>query len=63
VLTLLYSATFASFSNFGLLVRQRSLVLPALFVLVAVRPPHEIEREPEPNDETDPAALVPGEHR
>jgi hypothetical protein len=42
VLTILYAATFASFSNFGLLVRQRSLVLPALFVLVAVRPPREL---------------------
>ena len=38
VLTILYSATFSSFANFGLLVRQRSLVLPALFVLLAVNP-------------------------
>jgi hypothetical protein len=38
VLTILYAATFSSFANFGLLVRQRSLVLPALFVLLAVRP-------------------------
>ena len=37
VLTILYAATFSSFANFGLLVRQRSLVLPALFVLLAVR--------------------------
>jgi len=37
VLTILYAATFSSFSNFGLLVRQRSLVLPALFVLVCVK--------------------------
>jgi Uncharacterised nucleotidyltransferase len=36
VLTILYAATFSSFANFGLLVRQRSLVLPALFVLLAV---------------------------
>ena len=36
VLLALYSATFSSFANFGLLVRQRSLVLPALFVLLAV---------------------------
>jgi hypothetical protein len=50
VLTFLYSATFASFSNFGLLVRQRSLVLPALFVLVAVRPSYEIEPEPDPEE-------------
>jgi Uncharacterised nucleotidyltransferase len=39
VLIILYAATFASFANFGLLVRQRSLVLPALFVLLAVRAP------------------------
>jgi Uncharacterised nucleotidyltransferase len=38
VLTVLYAATFASFANFGLLVRQRSLVLPALFVLLSVNP-------------------------
>ena len=38
VLTVLYAATFSSFANFGLLVRQRSLVLPALFVLLAVEP-------------------------
>jgi Uncharacterised nucleotidyltransferase len=37
ILTVLYAATFSSFANFGLLVRQRSLVLPALFVLLAVR--------------------------
>ena len=36
VLTILYTATFASFSNFGLLVRQRSLVLPAFFALLSV---------------------------
>jgi hypothetical protein len=39
VLTILYAATFSSFANFGLLVRQRSLVLPALFVLIAVHAP------------------------
>jgi hypothetical protein len=38
VLTVCYAATFSSFANFGLLVRQRSLVLPALFALLAVRP-------------------------
>lgn len=41
VLTILYAATFSSFANFGILVRQRSLVLPALFVLIAVMPVHE----------------------
>jgi hypothetical protein len=39
ILTILYAATFSSFANFGLLVRQRSLVLPALFVLLSVRAP------------------------
>lgn len=38
VLTGLYVVAFASFANFGLLVRERSLVLPAVFVLVAVDP-------------------------
>ena len=38
LLTILYAATFSSFANFGLLVRQRSLVLPALFVLLATDP-------------------------
>lgn len=40
LLTILYAATFSSFANFGLLVRQRSLVLPALFVLLATGPAH-----------------------
>ena len=35
-LTILYSVTFQAFANFGLLVRQRSLVLPALYVLVCL---------------------------
>jgi hypothetical protein len=38
VLTGLYAVSFASFANFGLLVRERSLVLPALFVLLSVDP-------------------------
>jgi Uncharacterised nucleotidyltransferase len=37
ILVILYAATFSSIANLGLLVRQRSLVLPALYVLVAVR--------------------------
>jgi hypothetical protein len=36
ILTGLYAMTFSSFANFGLLVRQRSLVLPALFVLLSI---------------------------
>jgi hypothetical protein len=35
-LTLLYAVTFQAFANFGLLVRQRSLVLPALYVLLCL---------------------------
>ena len=35
-LTLLYVLLFQAFGNFGLLVRQRSIVLPALYVLLAL---------------------------
>jgi hypothetical protein len=38
ILLILYAATFASIANFGLLVRQRALVLPALYVLISMRP-------------------------
>jgi hypothetical protein len=34
----LYGMTFSSFANFGLLNRQRSLVLPALYALIALVP-------------------------
>jgi hypothetical protein len=34
---ILYAATFSSIANFGLLVRQRSLVMPALFALISVQ--------------------------
>ena len=64
VLTALYAVSFASFANFGLLVRQRSLVLPALFVLLCVEPKldrrraaelaappaHEVPRPPPASD-------------
>ena len=33
---LLYIVVFSAFSNFGILVRQRSLVLPAFLVLLAL---------------------------
>ncbi len=63
VLTLLYAATFSSFANFGILVRQRSLVLPALFVLLAVRPRGDpdvaVEVEPDRTDSSR-AARVTG---
>jgi hypothetical protein len=48
VLTILYAATFSSFANFGLLVRQRSLVLPALFVLLALEPARRRTPPPPP---------------
>ncbi len=47
ILLILFAATFSSFANFGLLVRQRSLVMPTLFVLIAVNPmilPHRRDR-------------------
>jgi Uncharacterised nucleotidyltransferase len=37
VFVIIYAVAYSSFANFGLLVRQRSLVLPAVFVLLAVR--------------------------
>lgn len=38
VLVVLYAMAFASFANFGLLNRQRSLVLPAVYVLISLQP-------------------------
>jgi hypothetical protein len=38
VLLVFYAMTFSSIANFGLLNRQRSLVLPALYALIAVEP-------------------------
>jgi hypothetical protein len=35
-LTILYAVTFQAFANFGLLTRQRALVLPALYVLLCL---------------------------
>ncbi len=39
ILLLLYGLAFSAFANFGLISRQRSLVLPALYALIAVQPP------------------------
>jgi hypothetical protein len=45
--TLLYAITFQAFANFGLLVRERSLVLPALYVLLCLEStPAETDRQP-----------------
>lgn len=38
MLLIFYSAAFSSLANFGLLTRQRSLVLPALYALIALAP-------------------------
>jgi hypothetical protein len=53
ILTLLYVLLFQAFGNFGLLVRERSIVLPAMYVLLALdvklanrkRPVHPWEEE------------------
>ena len=39
ILTLLYVLLFQAFGNFGLLVRERAIVLPALYVLLALDVP------------------------
>lgn len=57
VLMALYAATFSSFANFGLLVRQRSLVLPALFVLLAIDTDRARAR---PDTDEPPAEAVAG---
>jgi hypothetical protein len=46
-LTILYGVTFQAFANFGLLDRQRSLVLPALYVLLCLdhRRAREFDRD------------------
>ncbi len=38
-LVLLYGVAFSAVANYGLLTRQRSLALPALFVLISAEPP------------------------
>ncbi len=50
---------FSSFANFGLLVRQRSLVLPALFVLIAVEASSRLRGDRDPTV-TRPRERVPG---
>ena len=46
-LTILYAVTFQALANFGLLTRQRALVLPALYVLLCLdaRKAREFDRE------------------
>jgi hypothetical protein len=60
MLLVFYSATFSSLANFGLLTRQRSLVLPALYALLALDPVRArrwIQRQEQP-DQWGPSALV-----
>ena len=49
MLLIFYSAAFSSLANFGLLTRQRSLVLPALYAIIAIEPARLIKhRKVEP---------------
>jgi hypothetical protein len=48
ILILLYCVAFSSFANLGLLTRARSLVLPAVYVLIAVDPTRAAEMDDEP---------------
>ncbi len=53
ILLLLYSMTFSALANFGLLNRERSLALPALYAIIALepaleRPEHEVDTGPAP---------------
>jgi hypothetical protein len=50
---LLYAITFSSVANYGLLTRQRSLALPAFFVLLAVEP--ALARTAESEGRSDPS--------
>jgi hypothetical protein len=45
VMLAFYAVAFASFANMGLLVRQRSLILPAFFALLCLVPTQEDEHE------------------
>ena len=49
--TLLYAITFQAFANFGLLVRERSLVLPALYVLLCLDAKLAAEQDDAPDDD------------
>jgi hypothetical protein len=58
-LLLLSAMTYSAFANFGLLNRQRSLILPALYALIAVAPDRfrawQQRRESEQPDDLIPA--------
>jgi hypothetical protein len=57
VLVILYAIAFASFANFGILVRERSLVLPALLALLAVDPALDRVRRQDDSEEPRQAAI------
>jgi len=54
---LLYAITFSAIANYGLLTRQRSLALPAFFVLLAVEP--ALARSNESRTSRSPGETVP----
>jgi hypothetical protein len=54
----LFSLTFSAFANFGLLNRQRSLVLPALYALIAIDPTRVRDEPEEPDVLAEPARAV-----
>jgi hypothetical protein len=47
ILILIYCTAFSSFANLGLLTRERSLVLPAVYVLIAIDPVKALELDEE----------------
>ena len=55
VMLAFYAVSFSSFSNMGLLVRQRSLILPAFFVLLCVELRAEDRKQTEPFHAPSPA--------
>jgi hypothetical protein len=59
VFVILYSIAYSSFANLGLLVRQRSLVLPALYALISVRAT-ATAKAPAPSTAVRPLALPGG---
>jgi hypothetical protein len=57
-LVLLYSVAFSAVANYGLLTRQRSLALPALFVILAAEPALAKARDTENRSRPPPPAAV-----
>jgi hypothetical protein len=57
-LVILYAVTFSAVANYGLLTRQRSLALPAVFALLAVEPALAGMRNPEDRSRPPPSAVA-----